>query len=100
MRLTEVEIATIKELARMHFGNDVQVFLFGSRVKNELRGGDIDLFIRNQAGKQPTVRSKINFISDLMTKIGEQKIDVVLDHPAIRNSFFFKAIINTGIQLC
>lgn len=100
MRLSEYEIESIKTLANRHFGKDVQVFLFGSRTRNQLLGGDIDLFIRNANNKQLEIRTKINFITDLILLIGDQKIDVVLDNPATRNSTFFKTIHQTGIQLC
>ena len=100
MRLSEFEIETIKNLAQLHFGDDVNVILFGSRASDTKRGGDIDLFIRKTDGNIPDVRSKINFTTDLIFKIGDQKIDVVLDHPAYHNSGFLKSIDNTGIQLC
>ena len=100
MRLNEDEIESIKTLANRHFGKDVQVFLFGSRTINQLRGGDIDLFIKNPHNDRLEIRSKINFITDLILLIGDQKIDVVLDNPAIRNSVFFKTIQQNGIQLC
>lgn len=100
MRLNEHEVESIKNLAQVHFGIDVQVILFGSRTNNEKRGGDIDLFIRKQNGEKPDVRSKINFIADLIFKIGEQKIDVVLDNPAMHRSEFLKTIYSTGIRLC
>ena len=100
MRLSEYEIESIKTVANRHFGKDVEVFLFGSRTRNQLLGGDIDLFIRNANNKQLEIRTKINFITDLILLIGDQKIDVVLDNPATRNSTFFKTIHQTGIQLC
>lgn len=100
MRLSEFEISCIKALAVQHFGKDVQVFLFGSRTIDQQRGGDIDLFIRTSSCNQLRIRAKIEFITDLILEIGEQKIDVVLDNPASRNSFFFKTIHRTGIRLC
>lgn len=100
MRLSEFEIESIKHLANLHFGADVEVFLFGSRVKNDQRGGDIDLFIRNPNGPQLKIRSKINFITDLIFQIGEQKIDVILENQATKNSSFIKTIYSKGIQLC
>ncbi len=100
MRLEKFEIESIKNLAQQHFGKDVQVFLFGSRTSNNKRGGDIDLFIRKKNGVKPDIRSKINFITDLIFKIGDQRIDVVLDNPAMHNSQFLKTIYSTGIQLC
>lgn len=100
MRLSKFELDNIANLASRHFGSDVQVFLYGSRTNDQLRGGDIDLFIRNPYGEHLKVRAKINFITDLILQIGEQKIDVVLDSPEKRNSVFFKTIYKTGIQLC
>lgn len=100
MRLNEFEIESIKDLAQQHFGKDVQVILFGSRTSDNKRGGDIDLFIRKQGRDKPDVRTKINFITDLIFRIGEQKIDVVLDNPGLHNSQFFKTIYSTGIRLC
>jgi len=100
MRLSKFEIESITNLANRHFGSDVQVFLYGSRTQNQLRGGDIDLYIRNTNGEHLNVRTKINFITDLILQIGDQKIDVVLDNPVKKNSVFFKTINLTGIQLC
>lgn len=100
MRLNETEIENIKKLAHLHFGKDVQVILFGSRANDEERGGDIDIFIRKKNGEKPDFRSKINFTTDLILNIGEQKIDVVLDNPAMHGSEFLKTIYRTGIILC
>lgn len=100
MRLNKNEIESIIHLANLHFGKDVQVFLFGSRTETQKRGGDIDLFISNPNGEPLKIRTKINFIADLILHIGEQKIDVVLDNQAARNSAFFKSIHQTGIRLC
>lgn len=100
MRLCKNEIESIVSLANQFFGSDVQVFLFGSRIDDQKRGGDIDLFIRNSDGKIPSAHEKVQFASALIMAIGEQKIDIVTDHPARRNSEFYKTIIQTGIQLC
>jgi predicted nucleotidyltransferase len=100
MRLSEFEIESIKSLAKLHFGRNVQVFLFGSRTRNQLRGGDIDLFIRNENGEPLKIRTKIDFITDLILQIGEQKIDVVLEIQVAKDSGFLKTIYQTSIQLC
>ena len=100
MRLNEFEIESIKTLANRHFGKNVQVFLFGSRASNQTRGGDIDLLISNPNGEQLKMRTKINFVTDLIMQIGEQKIDVVLENPVMKDSGFLKTIYQTAIQLC
>jgi len=100
MRLSEFEIESIKSVACRHFGTDVQVFLFGSRANNKEKGGDIDLFIRNPDNKYLKVRAKIDFITELIQLIGEQKIDVVLDNRDSKDSMFFRTICLRAVQLC
>ena len=75
MRLTEFEINVIKQSACDIFGSDVQVFLFGSRVDETKKGGDIDLYIKTNAGNDLT--QKIKLLVELEKKLGEQKIDIV-----------------------
>ncbi|HNW52298.1 MAG TPA: nucleotidyltransferase domain-containing protein [Prolixibacteraceae bacterium] len=100
MRLNEFEIAAIRTLAKQHFGNEVHVFLFGSRTDDRKRGGDIDLYISHPDTRQLNVVHKINFLTDLVLKIGDQKIDVVLEHPVSENSVFVHTIHETSVQLC
>jgi predicted nucleotidyltransferase len=64
---------------RKNFGKDTQVWLFGSRVNDETRGGDIDLYIEPQIQKSSDlITAKLQFLRDVHKKLGEQKIDVVL----------------------
>lgn len=69
----------ICETASKYFGTEAHVWLFGSRVNDQAKGGDIDLYIESQTQK-PTdlITAKLQFLRDLHKKIGEQKIDVVL----------------------
>lgn len=95
MRLTEFEINAIKQAAQEIFGSKVQVFLFGSRVDDAKKGGDIDLYIKTEADNDLT--HKIKFLVSLERKIGEQKIDVVF---AIdKNRPIEQQAINTGVLL-
>ncbi len=75
MRLTEFEINAIKQCALEIFGENVQVFLFGSRIDNTKKGGDIDLYIKTKVGND--FSHKIKFLVALEQQIGEQKVDVV-----------------------
>lgn len=99
MRLSTFEIEFIKDLAIQHFGTGTSVYLFGSRIDNTKKGGDIDLFIQNSNNKELTIKNKLHFLTDLVMKIGEQKIDVVLDQPNKVEPNFLKTIYQTGIKL-
>lgn len=74
MRLEESEILAISELARIHFGMDVRVFLFGSRTDDLKKGGDIDLLISKEDVKRLTVKTKIDFLADLMIRLENRKL--------------------------
>jgi predicted nucleotidyltransferase len=76
MRLSDYEIKSIKEIFLNVF-EEGTVSLFGSRVDDTKKGGDIDLFIQTPKEKA-TLKNKIKFLVMLKEKIGEQKIDVVL----------------------
>lgn len=95
MRLTAFEVNAIKQSAQEIFGSTVEVILFGSRVDDAKKGGDIDLYIKTQAGND--LVHKIKFLVSLEQKIGEQKIDVILS--ADKNRSIEQQAISTGILL-
>ena len=45
MRLSNRQIAIIRELLGRHFGPDTRIWLFGSRLNDALKGGDIDIYV-------------------------------------------------------
>ncbi len=77
MRLTSDEIHAISETFLQTFGSGT-IRLFGSRVDDEKRGGDIDLYIETPVRKE-LLRKKIDFLVKLKRRIGDRKIDVVID---------------------
>ena len=89
MRLSQFEIGAINSIAKKYFGSEVQVFLFGSRVDDDKKGGDIDLFIKNDAKELLSLETKIQFLVELKIQIGEQKIDVVFDNEMTRSKVHF-----------
>ena len=100
MRLSRFEITQIKELARNHFGDHVKVYLFGSRTDDTKRGGDIDLLIQHKQAESLTLQAKVRFLAQLKQKIGEQKIDVVLDNSVSkRKTTFYQSILKHAVSL-
>ncbi|MGZ5077666.1 MAG: nucleotidyltransferase domain-containing protein [Methylobacter sp.] len=96
MRLTLFEISTIQHSARNIFGDTVKVYLFGSRVDDNKKGGDIDLYLVPD-NKDNLYEKKIKFLSVLDMALGEQKIDVVIAKDQTRP--IEKEAIETGIEL-
>ncbi len=77
MRLSPDEVAAIKDAAAAAFGDDAVVRLFGSRIRNDLRGGDIDLHIETDAIPDEW-HARGRFEDALFQRIDPQKVDVVL----------------------
>ncbi len=77
MRLNENEISIIKEKAETIFGPSTPVFLFGSRVDDLKKGGDIDLFIETDYTGVELLKKKIQMITEIQLAMGERKIDIV-----------------------
>lgn len=78
MRITEQQRKSMVEASTEIFGQNATIKLFGSRVDDSLRGGDIDLFIEIH-GVDPFKRKKTRqLISRIATKLGYVlPIDVV-----------------------
>ncbi len=95
MRLEKYEIDAIKKVFLEIF-HEGSIYLFGSRVDDSKKGGDIDLYI--EASQTYNLSSKrIDFLVYLKRSIGEQKIDVVFNRD--HNSAIDK-IAKQGILLC
>jgi len=84
MRLTPEEISHIKTVIR-EFDPEARIYLFGSRVDDNKKGGDIDLLIFSD---HLTERDKRRIRLRLYDRLGQQKIDIViardLSHPFVR----------------
>ena len=76
MRLTSEEVAAIKAAAAEAFGPDAVVRLFGSRLRDDLRGGDIDLHFEVAEGQQD-YRHAGKFKWALFQQMEERSIDLV-----------------------
>lgn len=81
MRLTAHQQRVIKEEVARVLGAGVRVMLFGSRVDDSLRGGDIDLYLETPEPREQAWREVLRLNARLQQRLGEQKIDIVLHQP-------------------
>ena len=93
MRITQEQKSLIKQIINF-FDEDAKIYLFGSRVDDSKRGGDIDLLVYS---KKITQNQRREIKIKLYDALGEQKIDLVitlqLDKP------FIKIALENGILL-
>jgi predicted nucleotidyltransferase len=80
MRLSPLEKQALKK-ALEPYDTTSSFFLFGSRVNDGAKGGDIDLLVHH-AGSFDTRQKLVREITIRFQKICEQKIDVLVIDPS------------------
>lgn len=98
MRLTKAEQDAIRRTAADVFGPGTVVRLFGSRVDDAKRGGDIDLHIETTAGRA-TFRHEARFLHALESAIGERRVDLVVRERGCDPRPIDRIAMETGVVL-
>lgn len=99
MRLTPHQKNIILNACQRYFEN-AQCWLFGSRVDDQKRGGDIDLYIEtSETDTNKIVTAKLAFLVALNRELGEQKIDVVIHQIGGEFLPIHQVAKQTGIRL-
>ena len=101
MRLSDRQRTIIRTAVAENFGADANVWLFGSRLDDAARGGDIDLYIEPATDDaDEIVESKLRFLVSMYKQLGEQKIDVVIRRPGCDESLpIYQVAKLTGVKL-
>ena len=99
MRITEYETAAIRRVATEVAGVDARVFLFGSRTRDGLRGGDIDRLIELSTPDLDKLTVSLRTGDRLQQLIGERKIDVLVTDPQTTETPLIRAARRDGIAL-
>jgi predicted nucleotidyltransferase len=99
MRLTPAQIDTIKSTAQAVLGEGAQVTLFGSRVHDEQKGGDVDLLVEvTQAIADPAVLAA-RLSSRVSRSMHGRRVDVVLKAPNLMEQPIHRIAKQEGIRL-
>lgn len=95
MRLSPVQIDTIRQAARQNFGADVSIWLFGSRTDDAKRGGDVDLYVETtqQDTLMPALRCKIALEDSL-----DLPVDLIVKEPG-KEKPIYKLARSQGVRL-
>ena len=95
MRLSKRYIEVIKKYFKEFFENG-EIYLFGSRVDDSKKGGDIDLYLEVK-DQSNLFEKKLKFLSRVKKELGDQKIDVVFNTDSSR--LIEKEALQWGIKL-
>lgn len=99
MRLTADERRAIVDTVARVAGHEARVRLFGSRTRDDARGGDIDLAVDMPHAVDRPALLAARIEAALAEALGEQKIDVLLSAPNLQDSAVHRAARAEGIPL-
>jgi predicted nucleotidyltransferase len=95
MRLTASEIASIREeIGRLD--PKAEVYLYGSRVEDTARGGDVDLLVISETlGFRDVLRLRVR----ILDRIGWQQLDLAVRRRDQLNDLLAALAQETGVKL-
>jgi len=94
VRLSHDEVLLLKSSLEK-LSTEASLYLFGSRVDDGKKGGDIDLLVVSKKLEKKDLR-KLRL--DFYEKFGEQKIDIILDNGNFEDPFV-KLVFEKAIKL-
>ena len=99
MRLSIEQIAAIRREVSLAAGDAARVWLFGSRVRDDARGGDIDLLVElNEPVAEPAQLSA-RLAARVSRSMYGRKVDVLLQAPNLLRLPIHAIALAEGIRL-
>jgi predicted nucleotidyltransferase len=99
MRLTDNQRSVIKSAVARIIGADSKVWLFGSRVDDAKRGGDIDILVETERAIPSRVSALCKLEAALVMGLGDRKIDVLLKDGRMSDAPIFNVAKDKGVLL-
>ncbi len=99
MRLSHDQQQLIKKTVASIVGPDSRVWLFGSRVDDAKRGGDIDLLIETKQAITHKAALLCRLEGALVMRLGDRKIDTLIKDATTADAPIFNAAKQSGILL-
>ena len=99
MRLTFSQIEMIRNTAQAVFGDVVRVTLFGSRVDDQAKGGDVDLMLEVPMIVDEPALLSARVASCVSRAMNGRKVDVILKAPNLKHQSIYDVASRNGVIL-
>ena len=99
MRLSSQSQHIIRDTVHEIFGPDANVLVFGSRVDDATRGGDLDLLVKTDEAVPDGRRKTLQLVAKLQMRLGDQPIDVLLLDAETDRQPVHEEAMRTGVRL-
>lgn len=96
MRLTQDEREIIKKTI-LTFIDDAKIYLFGSRVDDNKKGGDIDIYV--ETNSDVPLKKEITILAKLELNGILRKVDLVVKTPFKAHQAIYDTIFSTKVAL-
>lgn len=99
MRLTAEQVNAIRLIASEEAGAESVVRLFGSRLDDTARGGDIDLLLEVPYSVDDPALFTARIATRLMRALGNRHVDVLLAAPNLDTFPIHRVAVAEGVRL-
>jgi predicted nucleotidyltransferase len=99
MRVTLEQIAAIRHNTALLAGGDARVWLFGSRVHDEARGGDVDLLVELDAPVAEPAQLAAQLAAKVSRAMYGRKVDVLIKAPNLKLLPIHTVALAEGVRL-
>ena len=99
MRLTDTQIAAIRLNTVQLAGHAARVWLFGSRVRDDARGGDVDLLLELDEAVAEPAQQAARLAALASRAMYGRKVDVLIKAPNLKLLPIHSIALAEGIRL-
>lgn len=96
MRVETKDVEIIKSIIHKKI-DDARIYLFGSRVDDAKKGGDIDLYVKTS--HLVSLKDELNLLTQFELQGINRKVDLIIDSKGKQKDLFFKSIEKEAILL-
>ncbi|MCG6658055.1 nucleotidyltransferase domain-containing protein [Halomonas campisalis] len=99
MRLTDQQCQIIHRIIDQELGGGARVSLFGSRLDDQARGGDIDLLVEVDEPIERPAQLAARLSVRVMRAMRGRKVDILLSAPNLQNLPIHDIAREQGVRL-
>ena len=99
MRLSTEQIANIRLLTSQLAGASARVWLFGSRVRDDARGGDVDLMLEVDSPVLEPAQLSASLAARVSRTMFGRRVDVLIKAPNLLHLPIHDVALAQGVRL-
>ncbi|WP_408597121.1 nucleotidyltransferase domain-containing protein [Limnohabitans sp.] len=99
MRITSQQISAIRASASALAGDAARVWLFGSRVRDDARGGDVDLLLELDDAVAEPAQLSAQLAAHVSRAMDGRKVDVLIKAPNLKLLPIHTIALSEGVRL-